>query len=263
MLFERNNIFNSNFRLETNKPYLINTIRLPALPTFLLLSKSVDTNINLSRIIFDSWIEVRFPQPKMALKMFYKAHILRSMWQTLLDSKVNESNLTTEQVTATEKKLSNGLKDFFHVDVLYSIRRLLPGDLKIAFVGEGQGLNVEVEQNPLGVQDLISPHQTKGGLRLNEYFTYNSLVNTVEELSSTNYEYECEMCQEAIYASGLPILSHLAACTKDQETKEKDIEENEARRIDPNAHEYHCPECNKTLFLRTTEILRHKQSCHL
>ena len=196
----------------------------------------------------------------MALKMFYKAHVLRSMWQTLLNSKVNESNLTTEEVTAIEKKLSNGLKEFFHVDVLYSIRRLLPGDLKVAFVGEGQGLNVEVEQNPFGVLELISSHQTKGGLRLNEHLTYNSLVNTVEELSSTNYEYECEICQEAIYASVLPILSHLAACTKEQETKEKDKEDSEARRVDPNAHEYRFPNCSKTLFLRTTEILRHKQS---
>ena len=47
--------------LETNKPYLMNTIRMPALQTLLLFSKTIDTNLTFSRIVFDSWIEVRFP----------------------------------------------------------------------------------------------------------------------------------------------------------------------------------------------------------
>ena len=168
--------------LETNKPYLINTIRLPALPTFLLLAKSIDTNINFSRIIFDSWIEVRFPQPLTFLRFFHQAFRLKSMWQSLLDCKINDNDLT-EEFELIEKKLSDGLKDLFHLDVIYSIRRLLPGDLKVAFQGPGQG-GLEVEQNPLGSD--ISAHPTKGGLVLNEYLTYNSLINTVEELSSTN-----------------------------------------------------------------------------
>ena len=36
---------------------------MPALPTLLLFAKSIDTNNNFSRIVFDSWIEARFPNP--------------------------------------------------------------------------------------------------------------------------------------------------------------------------------------------------------
>ena len=46
--------------LETNKPYLINLLRMPALQTFLLLAKTIDTNFTLGRFIFDSWIEIKF-----------------------------------------------------------------------------------------------------------------------------------------------------------------------------------------------------------
>ena len=36
---------------------------MPALQTLLLFAKSIDTNNNFSRIVFDSWIEARFPNP--------------------------------------------------------------------------------------------------------------------------------------------------------------------------------------------------------
>ena len=76
----------------TPKPYLINVIRMPALQMLLLFAKSIDTNNNFSRIVFDSWIEARFPKPLEALKTLYQATKIRSMWQKFLTSKLLEQD---------------------------------------------------------------------------------------------------------------------------------------------------------------------------
>ena len=60
--------------------------------------KSIDTNNNFSRIIFDSWLEVRFPKPLEALKTLYQATKIRSMWQKFLTAKLLEQdNVNSEQ----------------------------------------------------------------------------------------------------------------------------------------------------------------------
>ncbi len=45
--------------LETNKPYVMNAMRMPALQTLLLFSHAIDTNSGISRLVFDSWLEAR------------------------------------------------------------------------------------------------------------------------------------------------------------------------------------------------------------
>lgn len=50
--------------LETNKPYLMTTLRMPSLQTLLLFSNTIETNANFSRLVFDSWIEVKFADPE-------------------------------------------------------------------------------------------------------------------------------------------------------------------------------------------------------
>lgn len=58
--------------LETNKPYVMNTLRMPTLQTLLLFSQSIDTSGTFSRIVFDSWIEVRFPEPEQAQNIIWR-----------------------------------------------------------------------------------------------------------------------------------------------------------------------------------------------
>ena len=83
----------------TPKPYLINVIRMPALQMLLLFAKSIDTNNNFSRIVFDSWIEARFPKPLEALKTLYQATKIRSMWQKFLTAKLLEQdNVDSERM---------------------------------------------------------------------------------------------------------------------------------------------------------------------
>ncbi len=67
-----------------------------------------------------------------------------------------------------------------HTEILCSVRRLLPGDLKIAFVGPGQGQTFDIDDNVFG--EKIELNDTKGGVNLNDYLTFNCLINTGEEL---------------------------------------------------------------------------------
>ena len=127
--------------LETNKPYLMNTIRMPALQTLLLFSKTIDTNLTFSRIVFDSWIEVRFPTEEQSQRALIGTAKLRSLWLNLLNYKLTDEEEKSEETLLLESKLSKGLMDFIHTEILYSIRRLLPGDLKISYCGPQNGLN--------------------------------------------------------------------------------------------------------------------------
>ena len=243
--------------LETNKPYLINTMRMPALHTFLLFSKTIDTNINISRIIFDSWIEVRFPTMIDGQKVLLRATKLREMWESLLTSKLADEEISAEEVDIMENRLAKGLFEFMHTESLYSLKRLLPGDLKIAFVGPGCGQSFDIDDNPFQTVKAIEVNDAKGGYRLTDYLTFNCLENTAEELSARLQEFECELCTEKIYGSAIQISSHLSKCLSDREASEEAETENEKRKDNPNNVAHDCKNCGKILYLTPTEILRH------
>ena len=52
---------------------------------------------------------------------------------------------------------------------------------KVLYVGEGGGAVIIGEINPFGDDPSfeVMPHEKKGGLRLNDYLTYNCLENQV------------------------------------------------------------------------------------
>ncbi|CAH8527620.1 unnamed protein product [Schistosoma rodhaini] len=71
--------------METTKPFLVNTIRVPALPTLLLYCREVDTNSDISRIVFDSWLEVRLLDVEAAQRAVATTIWLRSTTQCLME----------------------------------------------------------------------------------------------------------------------------------------------------------------------------------
>ena len=95
-----------------------------------------------------------------------------------------------DKMDELESILSKGLVDFIHSETLFSMRRLLPADIKVLYVGEGLGALVIGEVNPFGDSptDEAMPHEKKGGLRLNEYLTYNCLENQGSVLSHSHHQ---------------------------------------------------------------------------
>ena len=60
-------------------------------------------------------------------------------------------------------------------------QRLIIYLTKVLYVGEGGGALIIGEINPFGDDPSfeVMPHEKKGGLRLNDYLTYNCLENQV------------------------------------------------------------------------------------
>lgn len=74
--------------LETSKPYLMNTLRMPAAQTLLLFAHEIDTNATFSRMICDSWLCLDFPVPESGQQLIYRASNLRRSWNKLLTIKL-------------------------------------------------------------------------------------------------------------------------------------------------------------------------------
>ena len=113
-------------------------MRVPAAQMLMLFSKNIDSNCNFSRVVFDSWIELRFPDEEAAGNLLFKAARLRRQWQRLLSLRlantldtIDDPVASNEEQDELERSLSVGLIDFMHSELLYSNRRLLPGDLKV------------------------------------------------------------------------------------------------------------------------------------
>ncbi len=275
--------------LETNKPYVMNAMRMPALQTLLLFSHAVDTNAGLSRLVFDSWLEVRFPDPERGQNLLLRASVLRRHWQRLLSSRLldcleeGESDrpglgsgpprrdpvAAAEEQALLERRLSRGLLEFIHSETPFSLRRLLPGDVKVLYVGPGENCALPPPDGA-GVFDPDfdpRPNDKKGGFLLAEYLTYDCLEERADEVSSAGghmcSDWVCPLCEESVYcAAPLLRLLHYAGCAKREEEEKARSErrEEEERTANPNARSYHCRECGKTFSFTSTEILKHKRS---
>jgi len=84
-------VFGCRNLLETNKPYLMNTFRMPAIQTLFLFGHSIDSDPSFTRFIFDSWLEVEFADSAAARSLCITAMELRENWLKLLDQRLTQS----------------------------------------------------------------------------------------------------------------------------------------------------------------------------
>jgi ATP-dependent RNA helicase DHX34 len=127
--------------LETTKPYLMNTLRMPAAQTTLLFAHTIDTNVTMSRIVCDSWLLLEFPLPETGQALLLKASNLRRTWNKLLELKLKGLNMNVDDELGkvkTEKtseeleyELWQNLAMYMNTELCYTLKRLLPGDMKV------------------------------------------------------------------------------------------------------------------------------------
>lgn len=127
--------------LETTKPYLMNTLRMPAAQTLLLFAHSIETNSTFSRIVCDSWLCLDLPQPESGQSLLLKSSNLRRTWNKLLTNKLEamtqnaDNELNSVKRNAENRQLEadlwQNLAIYMNSEVPYTIKRLLPGDLKV------------------------------------------------------------------------------------------------------------------------------------
>ncbi|KAL6256792.1 hypothetical protein P5V15_011732 [Pogonomyrmex californicus] len=250
--------------LETTKPYLVNTLRMPAAQTLLLFAHEIHTNSTFSIMVCDSWLMLEFPVSDSGQILLMRATKLRKKWDFLLNQQLQGSDSANEEgkdFSKIEQNLTQELIEYMHTTIPYTIKRLLPADLKMIYVGSGNN-NTSVEPNPFETDFKSKPNVTKGGVYVTDNITYNCVKETnwseqlIAEMQET--EWHCQNCNLRASLSSLEKLQHQNSCTIAIDTTSIDKErENVTRKA--NSQAYDCFACSLTLYLTPIEILKHKK----
>ncbi|KAI8125562.1 putative ATP-dependent RNA helicase DHX34 [Lucilia cuprina] len=284
VLSERHQVLCYQNLLETAKPYLMNCIRMPAAQCLFLFSYSIDTNACITRLICDSWLCLEFPTPEAGCELLQRAMKLRRLWNKLLMDKLTDLELNVENQlnrksssntkAYTEEDLWHKLIEFMSANVPYTIKRLLPADLKNIYNHEiSADMEEKFKTNPFDNDYKITTNLEKGGINISENVVYNCLkeqqwcLNMDLDLSA--HMWTCNYCDCEMEFNVIEKLLHKTNCTKRQRYYQKNADEtlstsshnNCSGSSSKNNIKYKCPMCCKELFLSQIDILKHKKSC--
>ncbi|KFB40810.1 AGAP001338-PA-like protein [Anopheles sinensis] len=273
--------------LETNKSYLTNTLRMPAAQTLLLFAHTIETNDTCSRIVCDQWLCLDIPAPESGQALLLKATKLRRLWNRLLAEKLKALTVTADgELTKVERNVSieemnrelwSSLAQFMNTEVCYTIKKLLPADLKSLYKGpqrvdfddDDTQERVELpDPNPFAEDFQPIYNETKGGIHLTENVTYGCIVETEWSMQMQHdileQDWRCRNCGGTYRLTGLQKLQHATICKPVEVKEERDkntvaMEGSSSKKH--NANRYQCPNCGRTLMLSAIETLKHKKAC--
>ncbi|CAD5124250.1 DgyrCDS12547 [Dimorphilus gyrociliatus] len=256
--------------LETTKPYLMGTMRVPALQTLLLFASSIDTNSNCSRILCDGWMELKIEDVSAAQKLVTNVVALRNTWLKLIQMKLDDAWNKTEQDTIVYRKmkklqeiLTEKLGDFLSCDISYCIRRVFVAELKISYRGPEEDFSdINTENKPI--------HPLKGGIRVNDYWTHACLLEDSNSSADLTRSYmknlwTCPSCNHDFAFNVLQRVSHEEDCCKSKEEEACNELEDKLRQ---EGHEklrknFECDKCQKEFNFTTIEALKHRKLCSI
>ncbi|KAK6188313.1 hypothetical protein SNE40_004514 [Patella caerulea] len=267
--------------LETNKPYLVNIMRVPALQTVTLFSNSIDTNSDCTRLVCDGWLEIRFADAESAQYIISSIIQLRSKWQNLLQLRLEDTfqNMDSEKKTSSrarrlEKLLAEKLTEFLESSVEYAIRRILAAEVQHLY--NGPTLAPIDEESESSISQCImgsgKEHVIKGGVQVNDYLVVNCLRedssrgNVWNEFTSTMQKHwTCPQCDTSMIVTVMERLQHESECLEKHNTvnpleEERLIEEERKTQENHLRKSYFCTDCDKQYSFTSTEILKHKKS---
>ncbi|KAF3847414.1 hypothetical protein F7725_020442 [Dissostichus mawsoni] len=255
--------------LETNKPYLSNCVRVPALQALLLVANSVDSNADCTRLVVDGWLELELREAEEALKVLSTALTLRGEWERLLLAQLGQSTMGPEQGVSRKvlEKLSEGLVRFLlYTEITYSLRRLTAFQTQSLYVGP-RPQEPAPEGNPLFPGVEAKPDPIKGGLRVTSFFTYNCLTDSKDLYSECLRTFwSCPNCDLYMPLTPLERMQHEASCRPAGEQQQSEEEPEGAKAVSSSSSSmssltrvYHCDVCDEDLTLTSTEILKHKR----
>ncbi|KAJ3073573.1 DEAH (Asp-Glu-Ala-His) box polypeptide 34 [Podochytrium sp. JEL0797] len=79
--------------LETNKPYLTNVLRVPAVPICLLFAHRLDINHDMTHVIVDSWLHLHFRNPKSCERVLVLGNWHKTAWDHVLGRRLQNVSL--------------------------------------------------------------------------------------------------------------------------------------------------------------------------
>nr|XP_057936337.1 probable ATP-dependent RNA helicase DHX34 [Doryrhamphus excisus] len=253
--------------LETNRPYLSNCVRVPALQALLLVANTVDTNADCSRLVVDGWLELQLKEPEEALKVLSNALNLRAEWERLLLAQLGQSP-TGVSHKATGKLGERLVRFLLYNEISYSLQRLSALQTQNLYVGpqaeSDACLGTAAAVNPLFPGTEAKPDPVKGGLRVTSFFTYNCLADSRDLYSECLRTFwNCPHCDLHMPLTPLERMQHETTCRPAGE--QQDEGEDGGKPVSSSSSRsslsrvYHCDVCNEDLILTSTEILKHKR----
>ncbi|XP_010002505.1 PREDICTED: probable ATP-dependent RNA helicase DHX34 [Chaetura pelagica] len=245
--------------LETNKPYLVNCVRVPALQVLLLFSRSLDTSADCSRLVADGWLELVVPDAESALGLLSRALELRSSWEKLLHQLLERrgDDLECRPSSRDVSTLTRKLLEFLRMEVPYQLRQLTGLERQNLYVGPQTV--AAAPRLPGLFQGLeMTPHPLKGGYRVAEFLTYNCLATDTDLYSDCLRSFwTCPHCDLHMPFTPLERMSHQSTCQPPEDSLEEAPET--STRTPPLHRSYHCDICQQEFSFTPTEILRHKK----
>ncbi|XP_075692158.1 putative ATP-dependent RNA helicase DHX34 isoform X2 [Rhinoderma darwinii] len=252
--------------LETNKPYLVNCVRLPALQGLLLLARSLDTNADCCRIVCDGWIELNAEDPEGALHLISEAVRVRLAWEKVLRSRLeNKSSRRDPDEDDSRRRrreiddLGRRLVDFVRSEVMYSMRRLAVLEAQNLYVGP-QTVTDNHNLKGLFSTEEMKPDAVKGGYCVTTFLTYNCLRSDTDFYSDCLRTFwTCPRCGLYMPFTPLERMAHQNSCKEEETSQEAEDPETKVSSVTSLHKPYHCDVCDKDLVLTPTEILKHKK----
>ncbi|XP_040437561.1 probable ATP-dependent RNA helicase DHX34 isoform X2 [Falco naumanni] len=245
--------------LETTKPYLVNCVRVPALHTLLLFSRSLDTNADCTRLVADGWLELTVPDADTALRLLSTALQLRSSWEKLLHQLLEgrEEESGRRPSSRDVSALSRGLREFLRTEVPHRLRQLTGLEKQHLYIGP-QTVAAAPRLPGLFQGMEMKPDEVKGGHRVTEFLTYNCLATDTDLYSDCLRSFwTCPHCDLHMPFTPLERMCHESACRPPEAPSEEAAESSSK----PSALQrpYHCDVCQQDFTFTPTEILRHKK----
>lgn len=266
--------------LETNKAYVMNTMKVAAFQTLSLLSTSVDTNSDCTKIVFNEWIEVVIENGTIAQNILSKVIQLRKAWDKLLQEKLlldenieKELSSKISYIRELEEIVSVKLAEFIDADIDYKLRRVTSDELQYMYV-KSSIQDVERKEDPniksiFGSSASYEEDLVKGGVKITPFLTFGSLKD--EQSLDVAYgkaeylreHYHCANCGEHLICTLVERIKHdekcmLQAIHSDAISKKEFQEKTVESSNDPMKETYFCDVCSEEFCFTKTEILKHK-----
>ncbi|CAF3960512.1 unnamed protein product, partial [Rotaria magnacalcarata] len=271
--------------LETNKPYIMNVMRTPAMQTLFLYASTIETNNDFTRILCDQWLEITFENAETAQGVISSLLLLRNARDLLLQMTLQDLNksidvelLSKPRTYQLQHLLSMKMADFLENSCVYAIRRVLSAELDTIYRPQ----NVENADDDDDNDSSIRKESTK----INEYLTYNCLRSNDDQESfwseyagsTMQIHWVCPYCNEDILVNPAERVAHENQCQLSSLcNNENPIFKSAQSTINkssllsslttgastsatpvPSTKDYHCDTCQQTFKFTSIEILRHR-----
>jgi hypothetical protein len=237
--------------LETNKPYMVNPFRVPALPVCILISRKVDISFDFKHFIIDDWIHLQFNHFKDAIDVLMIGTRARYCWLHYVDQQLAR---WTESSHNRENHRSVRFPDqlFLPPEIIeihrtwLQVRSDLPKEEVLDVMAEIADIEVEYSCAKLNTT------------RIPEMFGYDIQRSSTVRCVEVTPHFRYHVGPQVPYDNEQRYDCLLSSRGSSQEADYSEMSSGTS-----NRQLFECPNCSKMLILTPLERSRHLRSCNI